>query len=349
MGVFNWPAIQVTASSGPTEFVRDGADTQVSLDTGTPANSRPLPVRLLDTNGAELSPATLAEQQTQSTRIGDLTEAAPASDTASSGLNGRLQRIAQRITSLIGLLPASLGQKVKTGSLSVVLASDQDTVPVSAASLPLPTGAATEATLSALNTKVTAVDTGAVTVASSALPTGASTLAEQQTQSTRLGDLTEAAPASDTASSGINGRLQRIAQRITSLIGLLPASIGQKNAAGSLSVVLASDAVTPKQNGYSYADSVRRDYSGGAVTTGAWTQLIAATAGAAQGILLFDSSGQTLELGIGAAASESRLLIIPPGGLNGFIPVAIPAGSRVSVKAISAQADVGELNVTLLG
>lgn len=36
--------------------------------------------------------------------IGSLTEAAPATDTASSGLNGRLQRIAQRLTSLIALL-----------------------------------------------------------------------------------------------------------------------------------------------------------------------------------------------------------------------------------------------------
>jgi hypothetical protein len=48
-------------------------------------------------------------------------------------------------------------------------------VPVSAASLPLPTGASTETTLAALNTKVTACNTGAVTVSSSALPTGAST------------------------------------------------------------------------------------------------------------------------------------------------------------------------------
>lgn len=40
--------------------------------------------------------------------IGALTETAPATDTASSGLNGRLQRIAQRITSLIALLPTSL-------------------------------------------------------------------------------------------------------------------------------------------------------------------------------------------------------------------------------------------------
>lgn len=35
--------------------------------------------------------------------IGGLTETAPASDTASSGLNGRLQRLAQRLTTLIGL------------------------------------------------------------------------------------------------------------------------------------------------------------------------------------------------------------------------------------------------------
>lgn len=43
-----------------------------------------------------------------STRIGAGNETAPASDTASSGLNGRLQRIAQRLTSLIALLPAAL-------------------------------------------------------------------------------------------------------------------------------------------------------------------------------------------------------------------------------------------------
>jgi hypothetical protein len=78
-------------------------------------------------------------------------------------------------------------------------------------------------------------------VTTSVLPTGASTLAEQQTQTTAIGSLTETAPATDTASSGLNGRLQRIAQRLTSLIGLFPSSIGTKNSAGSLSVVLASD------------------------------------------------------------------------------------------------------------
>lgn len=45
--------------------------------------------------------ATSALQTTGNTRLGDLTETAPGTDTASSGLNGRLQRIAQRITALI--------------------------------------------------------------------------------------------------------------------------------------------------------------------------------------------------------------------------------------------------------
>jgi hypothetical protein len=45
---------------------------------------------------------------TDGTVIGIVTETAPATDTASSGLNGRLQRIAQRLTSLIALIPTAL-------------------------------------------------------------------------------------------------------------------------------------------------------------------------------------------------------------------------------------------------
>lgn len=65
------------------------------------------------------------------TLIGAVTETAPATDTASSGLNGRLQRIAQRLTSLIAQLPATLGAKASSASLSVVLATDQAALPSS--------------------------------------------------------------------------------------------------------------------------------------------------------------------------------------------------------------------------
>lgn len=55
--------------------------------------------------------------------IGAALEAAPATDTASSGLNGRLQRIAQRITSLLAVLPGAL-----TGSGNFKVAIVEDTV-----------------------------------------------------------------------------------------------------------------------------------------------------------------------------------------------------------------------------
>lgn len=50
---------------------------------------------------------------------------------------------------------------------------------VTVAASALPSGAATEATLSALNAKITAANTGAVVIASSALPSGAATAAKQ--------------------------------------------------------------------------------------------------------------------------------------------------------------------------
>lgn len=56
----------------------------------------------------ETTLATRLSESDFDTKVGALTETAPATDTASSGLNGRLQRIAQRLTSLIALLPAAL-------------------------------------------------------------------------------------------------------------------------------------------------------------------------------------------------------------------------------------------------
>lgn len=50
------------------------------------------------------------------------------------------------------------------------------------------------------------------------LPSGAATAANQTTTNTALGATNETAASTDTATSGINGRLQRIAQRLTSLI-----------------------------------------------------------------------------------------------------------------------------------
>lgn len=135
----------------------------------------------------------------------------------------------------------SLGQKTMAGSAPVVIASDQSTLPVSlssfpalstgsntigkvdqglggvsawktdssavtqpisAAALPLPTGAATSAlqttgntSLNSIDSKVIAVNTGAVVVSSSALPTGASTAANQTTTNSSLSSIDTKTPA----------------------------------------------------------------------------------------------------------------------------------------------------------
>lgn len=245
----------------PAALVGGRLDVSIGASPATvPVSAVSLP---LPTGAA--TEATLATRLSESdfdTKIGSLTETAPASDTASSGLNGRLQRIAQRLTSLIAQLPAAL---TGSGNLKVALVETTVTQPVSAAALPLPAGAATEATLAlvkaktdnldaalstrateatlalikaktdnidvALSTRTKPSDQQHVIVDSSALPSGAATettLGTRLSESdfdTKIGSLTETAPATDTASSGLNGRLQRIAQRLTSLIAQLPAAL----------------------------------------------------------------------------------------------------------------------------
>lgn len=94
--------------------------------TATDASAtNPLPVN--DATG-NTTLATLLTTSDFDTKAGSLTETAPATDTASSGLNGRLQRIAQRLTSLLGVFPATIDTNsgVKSAStLRVVLATDQ--------------------------------------------------------------------------------------------------------------------------------------------------------------------------------------------------------------------------------
>ena len=79
---------------------------------------------------------------------------------------------------------------------------------------------------------------------------------------------------------------------------------------------------------------IRNVYSVNPVTTSAWVQLIASTSVVANKVAIFDSCGQTMQLGFGAAGSEVQNLIIPPGG--GGFPLNIPAGTRISLRAISA-------------
>lgn len=114
--------------------------------------------------------------------------------------------------------------------------------------------------------------------------------------------------------------------------------------ASTIRVVQASN--SPASAGRSYSDSSRLDYSGTNVTTGAWVEVDASTAAAFNALYLFSSCGEALELGTGAAAAETRVLLIPPGGLDGAVPLAIPSGTRLSVRGVSGSCTSGQLLIT---
>lgn len=93
---------------------------------------------------------------------------------------------------------------------------------------------------------------------------------------------------------------------------------------------------------------VRNNYSSTNVTTGAYVELIASTSNTIKKLHIFDSSGETLYLAIGASGSEVDKMIIVPGG-NDLIECNIPSGSRISLKAISGNCTVGEIVLNLIG
>ena len=105
----------------------------------------------------------------------------PAALTASGNLKVSVEEgaggdaSAANQTTMIGSLSTIAGDT--TSIDGKITACNTGAVVVSSSALP--TGAALESTLSALNTKVTACDTGSVTVTSNALPSGASTSALQ--------------------------------------------------------------------------------------------------------------------------------------------------------------------------
>lgn len=138
-----------------------------------------------------------------------------------------LQTTGNTSLSTIATHTPALGAATTANSSPVNIASDQ-TVPVSAAALPLPTGAATAANQATANTSLAAIQTS--TAASA-------TAANQTTANTALAAIQTSTAASATAANQAtaNTSLATIATNTT------PATAGQLPSASSRSVVTASD------------------------------------------------------------------------------------------------------------
>ena len=162
--VISWP--QVAGATGYKVYGRTtGAEllmatitngtTLTFTDSGsiTPAGAMPtLNTAVTSVTGASLSASSLSVVlATDGVTIGIVTEAAPGSDTASSGLNGRLQRIAQRLTSILTGLPANTD--------NTLIASAPFTTTQTGADQTNPTGKGLQVVLD-----MTVVGTGSVTL-----------------------------------------------------------------------------------------------------------------------------------------------------------------------------------------
>ena len=87
-------------------------------------------------------------------------------------------------------------------------------------------------------------------------------------------------------------------------------------------------------------------YSGTPVTTSAYSELVASLSDSVTRIHVFHGNDKYLVLAFGGAGSEVDQVYIPPGGDT--LDLAIPSGTRVSVKAVDANATTGVLLVNFL-
>lgn len=234
-------------------------------------------------------------------------------EAAATPLSGRLSDgSAFYVGAKTGQLPSAVGQQLSANSLSVVMASDATDVPLTFTR----NGSATLVTLDTStatnNRPLPMVLLAGDSLAPIALGSGAdSALTLRATLSTR--HEAAATPLSIRLSNG------------SSFISTLPID----------------------QKGKTVITTVRNAYASVNVTTGAWVELVASLGSDVNLLQLVDTSGQTLELGTGAAAAETRLILIPPGA-SGSIPVSVASGTRVSIRAVSGTASTGEIDLNFL-
>lgn len=220
----------------------------------------------------------------------------------------------------------AVGQKAMAASTPVTIASDQSSIPVTIAS-----GSST----------IGKVDQGAANTAANGWPV-------KITDGTNTGTVkaaSTAAVAADTAQVvALSPNNNTLANALltkttdgTNTAAVKAASTAAATTDPALVVAISPNGTTPKASGRSLANAPTVTTYGTPVTSGAYVTIIASTTSATNLVELFDSSGVALYFAVGGAGSEINQFVIYPGG-NGQVPLAIPAGSRISYKAVSTSA-----------
>lgn len=265
-----------------------------------------------------------------------------------------------------GTVTANAGTNLNTSALALdsTVAKDASLTTINTSVNTLLKPASTLAAVTTLGTITNALPTGTNSIgqvtanAGTNLNTSALALSATQTdgtQKTKMVDGSNATVGPVTTLSAVNYLPVVTASSATSgsavpARSILVAGSDGTNArnlstdtSGNLNVVVTSTAAASRTS----VNLARNVYSTTNVTTAAYVQLIASTSDTTNQLFVFDSSGQTLVLATGAAASEVDKYYIVPGG-NGLINLTIASGTRVSVKAVSATANSGELSITFI-
>ncbi len=355
-----------TMTAPPAQFIKDGVTVTVTEDTATPANNVPYPVKLtgvtgdinISANDLNVALSHLGVSA-DSTRIGNgVNEWA-----INASLEG-LVRDADSITELQAILakiiaaPATEAkQDSMIGDLGQILTELQlkadltETQPVSIASSPLPTGAATEATLSEMSTAVSTEATLAAMSTAVAKETTLAAMSAAVATEATLSSIDGKDFATQTTLALLEGKDFSTETTLAAQSAKLPASLGKKANTDSLSVTLSNDEGSLPGAAFDVRTFFNYDIAAGNIATTGYSELIANTGGVEiKQMKIFMSAGTPLLLAIGAASSEVDKAIIPPGGFaDGRLDITIPANSRLSVKAIGTTSTAGNIIANLLG
>lgn len=146
-----------------------------------------------------------------------------------------------------------------------------------------------------------------------------------------LGAVTETAPATDTASSGLNGRLQRIAQRLTSLIALFKAE-DAASADGDVGVgMLAVRKATPANTSGTDGDYEFVQMSAGRVWVSSDVTAVVPGTGATNLGKAEDAAHSSGDVGVMALAVRSNAAASTSGADGDYQPLITDTNGRLHV------------------
>ena len=359
-------SVSVNSSGASIQFKKNSALVDVTEDTVTPSNNIPLPVKLSSVTGdINITAGDLNVQLSHSganfdsTRIGD--------GTTILGIT---------VSNEAKVSDASSQTKLDSLLTELQLKADlTETQPVSVASLPLPSGAATAANqsteitalaslLTELQLKADVTETQPVSAASLPLPSGAATAANQSTEITALGslltelqlkaDLTDTQPvsvaslplptgaATESTLSTLNGKVTACNTGAVTISTALPTG---SNTVGKVDVNTLSVVDLIDSTGILDTSSTNIPGSSGSPVT-----LVATLAAGVKKLQVLDTTGGFIGIYTGAAASEVLQFIVGPGS-DQTIEHTIAISTRISAKRLDSTTALssGILAINFLG